>query len=120
MTRLLVTGSRNWSDWDRANEALRTAWVELGKPNDTVLVHGDARGLDRMAANIWLSHGFPVEKHPADWNAFGKRAGIMRNIQMVELGADICCAFPIGASTGTRHCMGIAAAAGIPVKDWGI
>jgi hypothetical protein len=36
---------------------------------------------------------------------------------MVAAGADLCLAFPIGASPGTRSCMRLAAAAGIPVID---
>jgi hypothetical protein len=34
---------------------------------------------------------------------------------MVSLGATLCIAFPLGASEGTRGCMRLAEAAGIPV-----
>jgi hypothetical protein len=35
---------------------------------------------------------------------------------MVGLGADLCLAFPLPGSTGTPHCVGLARAAGIPVR----
>ena len=117
--RLLVTGSRNWANRKAVGRALYEAWTEAGSPTDAVLVHGAARGLDSIAADIWSSKGLKVEAHSAKWDEFGKRAGILRNIEMVEQGADVCLAFPIGASVGTRHCMRTAAAAGIRVVDKG-
>jgi hypothetical protein len=38
---------------------------------------------------------------------------------MVSLGADVCLAFPLGASPGTRGCMNIAERAGIHVINKG-
>ena len=37
---------------------------------------------------------------------------------MVDLGADVCLAFPLGESRGTRDCMRRASEAGIPVIDY--
>jgi len=36
---------------------------------------------------------------------------------MIDLGADVLLAFPIGESAGTRGCIALAVAAGIPVLD---
>lgn len=58
------------------------------------------------------------EKHPADWNRFGKRAGFKRNYEMVIAGADLCIAFIVpGQSNGTMHTVEAARAAGIPVTE---
>lgn len=113
MKRILVTGSRDWTDWKKLDEGLRT----VGKfGEDTVLVHGDAQGVDRMAAFLWMERGFPVEAHPADWKRHGKRAGYVRNQEMVDEGADACLAFIRNASRGATMCADLAEKAGIPVR----
>lgn len=114
--RILITGSRNWTNRSVIDRALRNAWQQLGERKDAVLVHGAARGADSLAAWIWASKGFPVEAHPAKWDDFGKRAGYIRNKTMVDLGADVCLAFPLGESRGTRNCMDLARKAGIEVR----
>ena len=60
--------------------------------------------------------GYGAARHPADWDKHGKAAGMIRNREMVALGADICLAFPIGRSPGTRACIREAQRAGIPVR----
>lgn len=115
MKRLLVTGSRDWDDWGTMKQTLLDARAELGT-DDIVLVHGDARGADSVAGWIWLDWGLPVERHPADWGTHGRMAGPIRNRKMVGLGADLCIAFPIGDSRGTRGCIKEAERAEITVK----
>lgn len=125
--RLLVTGSRNWTDWPRIERGVKDAAARIRHLAPIVLVHGGARGADSIAALIWdrWSERFPSlclrpEEHLADWGAFGKAAGHRRNAEMVALGADICAAFPLGESRGTRGCMALARAAGIPVLDYSV
>lgn len=116
--RLLITGSRDWNDRAVMRSALQAAWHELkGRGFDEiVLVQGAARGADSLAAHLWAQVGLTVEAHPADWSTHGKAAGPIRNQHMVNLGADLCLAFPIGKSVGTRHCMAAAEKANIPVR----
>lgn len=116
--RILVTGSRNWTD----REAIRFALLETTRAFglDFVLVHGDCpTGADAIAAEIWQDMGGKCEAHPANWVKYGRAAGPIRNQQMVDLGADACLAFPMGDSRGTRGCMCMAAVAGIPVTNFG-
>lgn len=84
-----------------------------------VMVNGKCwRGADSMAL-AWrrdmVALGFPVEleSHPAYWKEYGKRAGILRNIEMVEYGADVCLAFIRNSSRGSTHCSSLAIGAGI-------
>lgn len=110
--RILVTGSRYWGDRD-------LLWMTLNRivPPFSTIVHGDCpSGADRLAADwVEAQPDVKVEAHPANWSLEGKGAGPMRNQRMVDLGADLCIAFPQGESRGTRDCMRRARAAGIPV-----
>ena len=38
--RVLVTGSRNWTDPDPIYRALEAAWTRHGRNPETVLIHG--------------------------------------------------------------------------------
>lgn len=116
MSRILVTGSRGWTDHDTIYTALALAHLALDSDPETVLVHGAARGADLLAARIWQEHGLPTEAHPADWDAFGRSAGFIRNARMVRLGADVCLAFHLDNSPGTASCIQLARDAGIPVR----
>lgn len=112
--RLLITGSRNWTNRRQMEEILADAWRnEFIRNSKAILVHGAARGADRLAADLWEAHGLPTEAHKAEWDLYGKRAGILRNKLMVELGANLCIAFLRPESIGAVHCAQIAEEAGI-------
>lgn len=114
--RILITGSRHWTDKVAVSDALRQAWMDAGKPSRVVVVHGGARGADYIADVYAKRSGFVTEPHEADWKKFGYGAGPKRNQEMVDAGADICLAFPKPDSKGTLDCMARAEKAGIPVK----
>jgi len=110
--RVIVCGSRNWNYRDVISDRL----ARLPGADDTVVVHGAAKGADRIAEQEAQKLGLLVEAHPADWSVLGKRAGYERNKEMAELGADLCIAFWDGMSNGTAHMMAAADARGIPVE----
>jgi hypothetical protein len=120
--RLLVTGSREWDDKETLVDALYEAW--LTTPGVFVLVHGACpTGADAMAQAWGEEMGAAhvrIEQHPADWQEHGKPAGMIRNAQMVDRGADQCFAFfkDGAANDGTTHCTDLAEKAGIPVTRW--
>lgn len=119
--RILVTGSRDWADRALIRSAL-LGHVWITRALNPVLVHGGARGADTLAAQEFaelFGHRGTVEVHEADWDQYGRLAGPFRNRDMVALGADLCLAFPLGESRGTRNCMRLAEEAGIPVLNYG-
>lgn len=118
MKRILITGSRDWTNTNTIHRAV-SEWVRDNVPQNevTILVHGDAsRGADRMARDLaramwWLQE----EAHPADWDGQGRAAGFIRNQLMVNLGADILLAFIRNNSKGATHTLNLAINSGIPV-----
>ncbi len=123
--RILVTGSRDWTDFRPIYDALQYlyAMVQGATDQKMLVVHGGARGADRHAAN-WVEQaqnlGYLVEQEPhpvtpRQWTLQGKTAGHIRNQQMVHLGARVCVAFSRNNSRGTADCVDLARQADIPV-----
>lgn len=107
--RILVTGSRDWTDAQRIADVLATV-----KPGPVTLVSGACpTGADAMAERYAERRGWTVERHPAEWNKWGRRAGYVRNRQMVDLGADYCVAFIKASSRGATMTARMAEDAGI-------
>jgi hypothetical protein len=118
--RILVTGPREWDDEETIRGALRPYIDALSvRADEPTIVHGDCRGADRLAAYVALDLGFWVESHPADWAKHGKRAGILRNLQMLDTGPDVVIAFRLNGSRGTTHMIEAAKARGVPVVVFG-
>lgn len=111
--RILITGSRHYLAASKIRDAIKL--VSAGVPHaEITIVHGGAPGADMAADYIAKFNKMNVEAHPADWST-GKSAGPKRNQEMVDLGADICLAFPLEDSRGTWDCIKRANQAGIPV-----
>ena len=113
--KLVVCGGRNYDDRAFAYRALDAAHARRAI---TLLVHGDARGADRIGRDWAASRGIEHKAFPADWKRHRKLAGPFRNQQMVDFGLDGCIAFPGGSGTADmrRRCM----AANVPVWEPGV
>jgi len=66
------------------------------------VVCGEARGIDTSGRKWAETWGIPVASFPADWQCFGKRAGMIRNRQMANH-ADALIAVWDGKSRGTAN-----------------
>ena len=82
--RVLVCGGR------RFNDALTLgSWLgSIHKNNGpiTLLIEGGASGADFMARKFAEWQGIPVQTFDADWSRYGKKAGPLRNRQMIGEG----------------------------------
>lgn len=76
-------------------------------PEDTVVISGGARGVDTWAEYAARMRGLEVRIFPANWAKYGKQAGYLRNVQIVDAADTIVC-FWDGVSPGTLHSMKIA------------
>ena len=116
--RLLVCGDRHWTDQELVDRTLDE--IHAAVPI-AVLIEGEAKGAD-TCGRIWAetrTPPVPVLRFPAQWKAFGKAAGPIRNQQQLDEGKpNLVVAFHdnLANSKGTAHMVRIARAASIPVK----
>lgn len=129
--RVVMTGSRSWTDTDVIREALVDAldYFELERtPEKFTLINGTAAGADKMSARIAKELGMTVEDHPAQWNVHSETcpveppkngwcyqgrskcriAGFRRNQEMLESGCDLVLAFIHNNSNGASHTVKLA------------
>lgn len=112
LKRFIVCGGRDYND----KEFLRSKLLILLETDWMfILVHGACRGADVMAAEWGEDVKVIVEPHPADWKKYGNLAGMIRNQEMLDAGADGVIAFAGGV--GTAGMIKLAIASGVPVWD---
>ena len=126
MKRLLITGSRTWTDYDTMKLHLWNAYSDLWTADNVLLISGSALGADMMAEDIWAKHVHPnlIERHPAK----DYPHPLKRNDHMISLGADLCLGFSVPCtkisctrpqghgSHGTEYTLSKAKAAGINTR----
>ena len=105
--RILVCGGRDFTGYTLLFNILEEIWNREHKPGtEFVVIEGDATGADFLA-KCWVIHEFKhpkehLETYPANWKLYGKKAGPIRNQQMLDEGKpDIVLAFPTENSVGT-------------------
>lgn len=105
MTKIIIAGSRGFTDSN--SEGLRipavapnyvqglnyflvsdiiegfanSAEIDL---NESIIVQGEANGVDLHAKNYAIQNEIDFENHPADWKTHGHKAGFIRNKKMLE------------------------------------
>ena len=93
--RILVCGGRNYENW----YILKTVLDNFKCP-DMVVIEGGAAGADLLAKMWAQNNGIPCKTFFAEWKDHGRRAGPIRNKQMlVEGKPDLVIAFPGGKGT---------------------
>lgn len=112
--RVVVTGSRGWTDWREIHRVLSQL------PIGSTLIHGGCQGADLLANYAAHLLGFEVICVKANWAKHGKAAGPIRNREMLDMKPDRVIAFRLNMSRGTTDCIRAAEDRGIPVDvyDW--
>jgi hypothetical protein len=110
--KVIIAGGRDFSDYQLLVEKCDKY---LANKTNIEIVSGTAKGADSLGARYAKDKGYSVKTFPADWAAFGKRAGYLRNEQMANY-ANALIAFWDGESRGTKHMIDIATEKGLLVK----
>jgi hypothetical protein len=105
--RLAVVGSRSFDDYWR----LCIKLDKIARDTGIVIVSGGAKGADKLAERYANARGLELHVFPAHWDMFGKKAGMMRNREIIQ-NCDGLIAFWDGVSEGTANIIGLAKKAG--------
>ena len=94
--KYIVAGSRDFQNYPFLCQVLDEVKDEIEE-----IVCGEARGADTLGRNYAYKNNIPVKSFPANWSAYGKSAGFMRNAEMANY-ADKAIVFWNGKSPGTE------------------
>jgi YspA, cpYpsA-related SLOG family len=112
--RVLVCGGRDWRNAETIESALNS--LHAGRGPFARLMHGGARGVDRIAGRWARKNGILEWDFLPEWHRAGTPDGPARNQRMIAEGApDLVVAFPGGL--GTADMVDRAKAAGIEVIE---
>lgn len=95
--KVIVAGSRSVTDYATVADAIQASGFAVEE-----VVSGTARGVDRLG-EMWANYRrIPLKKFPANWDAYGRAAGVIRSNEMA-IYADALIAVWDGKSRGTAH-----------------
>lgn len=118
--KIMVSGSRYWTDPEPVIKAFDATLKFFNIPKDCkmcsiTVIHGDCKGLDRIAGAIAKSRGWYVEAKSADFSD-GKKGGPIRNREMIATNPNIILMFndDLANSRGTKDVYNLCTKGKIP------
>jgi len=99
--RIVVAGSREFDDYDIAARVIEEFISREVKNDSLIFVSGGCRGADLLGERFAKQHGYRIEVYPAQWDKYGRAAGVKRNKLMADISDYIIC-FWDGKSRGTK------------------
>jgi basic membrane lipoprotein Med (substrate-binding protein (PBP1-ABC) superfamily) len=100
--KVIIAGGRTFNNY----ELLKNVCNQIIK-KDWTIISGCASGADTLAIDYAKEFNINYEEYPADWNLYGKSAGLIRNQQMLNTNATHLIAFWDGKSPGTKNMINI-------------
>ena len=114
--KVIIAGGRDFKNYNKLkNYCDKVLRSKIEEGYEIKIVSGTANGADKLGERYAKERGYEIMRFPADWNAYGKRAGYMRNKQMAE-NADACVCFWDGVSRGTKWMIEIAKEKELPLR----
>ncbi len=96
--KIIIAGSRNFNNYNLLKSKCNFYMKNI---NHVEIINGMANGADKLGIHYASENNLPVNKFPADWYKYGKRAAYIRNRKMAVY-ADALIAFWNGKSKGTK------------------
>lgn len=119
-TRMIVCGGRHFDQYEYLEFVLDKIIRENGIDKDNLeIISGHCEGADQCGEDYAQSHGIKCNVFPAEWKKYGRKAGPLRNSQMLDYAAEsenpIVVAFITHKSTGTMDMIRKAGKRGIRI-----
>ena len=99
--KLAIIGSRTFN-----NYSLLESYLNPHKNNISLVISGAAKGTDSLSEKWANENNIKTLIFPADWNKYGKRAGYIRNEDIIK-NCDNVIAFWDKKSKGTKHALSL-------------
>jgi hypothetical protein len=100
--KVILAGSRTIADFNLLVKAINKAYDEEGI-SITEIISGGAKGVDTLAEQFSEEANIPITVILAQWGIYGKKAGILRNIDMSNSGSEALICLWDGISPGSKH-----------------
>lgn len=111
-TKVIVAGGRDFDNYELLSKILDKF---ISEQDNHTIISGGAKCADELGVRYARHNNISLIIKPANWNLYGKKAGHIRNIEMVNIATDLI-AFWDGRYKGTKHIIRYAQSLNIPVK----
>jgi hypothetical protein len=95
--KIVIAGSRNIEDYQELLLAIASSPFLI-----TEIVSGRAKGVDLLGERYALENNLALTLFPANWEAYGRKAGPIRNAKMADY-ADAAIVVWDGKSKGSKN-----------------
>ena len=129
--RIIICGSRKFNDYEFLKEKVtdiisiirekteELKGIHLDKDTPIRIISGRAAGADTLGEKYAKEFGYELSLFPAEWDRYGKYAGLMRNGDMAKFACEydnfpVIIGFKCGPSHGTTHMLSLGNKYGFP------
>lgn len=113
--KIVVAGCRNYNNYAEAKEFIDICISNIRRKFQIVFISGGCTGADALGERYAIENGFEIEKYPADWATYGRKAGPLRNKLMAEKCDYVICFWDY-ESKGTRSMIECAQRLNKPIR----
>lgn len=99
---LIIAGGRDFNNFDLLEREVSSFICQHLDGYEITIISGKAKGADTLGIKYASKYGLKLKIFEADWNKYGKRAGMIRNKEMAQ-NSDCLVAFWDGKSKGTAN-----------------
>ena len=112
--KLIIAGGRDFTGYQQLRDAF-AEFMERYENHEVAIICGMARGADLLGKRIAVLYDLPVIEMPANWDTYGKAAGMIRNGEMAKIGSHLLLAWD-GKSHGSANMLAQAQINNLEIK----
>ena len=113
--KVVVAGGRDFTNYNLLKKKVDNILSQKKLTHKILILSGKSIGADCLGEIYALENNLEILSYPADWDKFGKKAGVKRNAEMIN-DADALIAFWNGNSRGTKYMIDIATKKGKMIR----